>query len=227
MKVLTAHFLVAAEDTSSYPIGGHREIAFAGRSNVGKSSMINALLGRRNLVRISKTPGRTRKLNFFLINNRFVLVDLPGYGFASVSQTEKAKWATMVETYLKVRKELAGVVLIVDSRRLPTESDREMINYLIHYAIPFTVAATKADKLNRSQIVAQKRSMEAILGKDVPVIVFSARSGQGKTELWKEIRDLIDNAECRRDQGALISAKKIPSDRLIANGPEIDSKLLV
>lgn len=226
MKVLTAHFMVAAEDTSSYPVGGLREVAFAGRSNVGKSSMINALLGRRNLVRISKTPGRTRKLNFFLVNNRFVLVDLPGYGFAQVSQAEKSKWASMIETYFKIRNELAGVVLIVDSRRVPTESDREMIGYLGHYQIPFILAATKADKLTRSQIAAQKRSIEGTVGKDVRVVIFSARSGQGKTELWQEIKELMSNAMGRRSQVPVIPPKNITSDHLIAKGQDAHSKLL-
>jgi GTP-binding protein len=119
MKVLSAQFMKAAERQKDYPTGGLPEVAFAGRSNVGKSSMINTLLGRRNLVRTSKTPGLTRMLNFYLINDRFIFVDLPGYGYARVPLQVKKKWGPMVETYLNTRKELTGVVVIMDARRPP------------------------------------------------------------------------------------------------------------
>jgi GTP-binding protein len=197
MKVITANFLQTAEKKCDYPEGERREIAFAGRSNVGKSSMINALLGRRNLVRTSKTPGRTRTLNFFLINESFVFVDLPGYGFAAVPLAEKAKWGLMIETYLQARTELAGVVAIVDARRPPTESDMVLIGYLKHYKIPFIVAATKLDKITRSQMTTMRRSIKETLAGSVPVVGFSAHTGQGKNELWKEIKNLLDGSSIR------------------------------
>ena len=192
MRVLTAAFLTAAQDINSYPRGGLTEIAFAGRSNVGKSSMINALLGRRDLPRTSKTPGRTRQLNFFVINERLVFVDLPGYGFARVPLEEKERWRTLVETYLENREELAGIVVIIDARRPPTESDMSLVTYLRAHQTPFIVAATKSDKLTRSEIVRQRRAMNHGIGPDVPMVFFSSHSGHGKNQLWKEIKNLID-----------------------------------
>ncbi|MDQ1238457.1 MAG: GTP-binding protein [Thermodesulfobacteriota bacterium] len=191
MKIVTADFLTAAERQDGYPRGGLREIAFAGRSNVGKSSMINSLLGRKNLVRTSKTPGRTRKLNFFLINAQFIFVDLPGYGYAAVSQTERESWGSMVQTYLESRKELGGVVVILDARHAFMESDRNLIEYLSHRSIRFLVACTKVDKLTKSKISLQKRMVLEILGDSAPLIMFSAHTGEGKNELWKAIRTLI------------------------------------
>jgi GTP-binding protein len=191
MKIVTADFLTAAEKQDGYPRGGLREIAFAGRSNVGKSSMINSLLGRKNLVRTSKTPGRTRKLNFFLINDQFIFVDLPGYGYAAVSQTERENWRPMVQTYFESRKELGGVVVILDTRHTPMESDKNLIEYLSHRSIRFLVACTKADKLTRSRISLQKRMVLQIVGDTAPLIMFSAHTGEGKNELWKAIRTLI------------------------------------
>lgn len=197
MKIVTADFIGAAEKRQDYPLQGVAEVAFAGRSNVGKSSIINTLLGRRNLVRTSKTPGRTRQLNFFLINGRFVFVDLPGYGFAAVPMEMKRKWGPMVETYLKERAELSGVVVIVDARMPPTESDKSLMEFLIHHRIPLVVAATKSDKLTHSQMLGRRRSITEGIGSDVPVILFSSHSGEGKNELWKEIKKLI---ELRRPQ---------------------------
>jgi GTP-binding protein len=156
MRIFDANFLRAAQEKKDYPTGGLREVAFAGRSNVGKSSAINTLLGRHNLVRTSKTPGHTRKLNFFLINDSFVFVDFPGYGFARVPLTVKKQWAPMVERYLVV------------------------------------VAATKADKLARGAMLLQDRAIKAQLGDQVPVVAFSAHTGMGKNELWKEIKSLIE-----------------------------------
>lgn len=192
MKITSANFLCAAQDKKDYPRSGLVEIAFAGRSNVGKSSAINALLGRRNLVRTSKTPGHTRKLNFFMINEHVIFVDFPGYGFARVPLEVKRQWGPMIETYLKSRKELAGVVTIVDSRRPPTESDMALIGYLRAHEVPFVVVATKADKLTHSQMTATERDIRTQVGDRIPVVIFSAVSGLGKNQLWKEIKNLIE-----------------------------------
>ncbi|MBI4965644.1 MAG: YihA family ribosome biogenesis GTP-binding protein [Desulfomonile tiedjei] len=192
MRILSASFLRAAQDKRGYPRDGLAEIAFAGRSNVGKSSMINVLLGRRDLARTSKTPGRTRQLNFFVINDRLIFVDLPGYGFARVPLEEKARWRQLVEGYLQDRKELAGIVVIVDARRPPTESDMGLINYLLFHRIPFIVAATKADKLSNSEMGRQKKIINAEVGSQVPVVFFSSHNGYGKNHLWNEIKNLID-----------------------------------
>lgn len=192
MKIGSATFLRAAEDDKGYPVAELTEIAFAGRSNVGKSSMINTLLGRRNLVRTSKTPGHTRKLNFYLINDRFIFVDLPGYGFARVPLQERERWRPMVEAYLTGRHQLAAVVLITDARRPPTDMDRELIAYLRMRGTPFIVVATKADKLGREALALQRRAMDSAVGTGVPVIFFSSFSGLGKNELWKELKNFID-----------------------------------
>lgn len=192
MKIVTAEYVRSAENKKDYPPGELAEIAFAGRSNVGKSSMINTLLGRRNLVRTSKTPGHTRKLNFYLINGGVIFVDLPGYGFARVPQEIKEKWRPMVETYIKGRTQLAGVVVIVDARRPPTESDMTLIHFLQAYDKPLILVATKADKLNRSEMAEQGRVIRSVVGDHVPVIIFSSQNGLGKNELWKEIKNLIE-----------------------------------
>lgn len=192
MKILSAKFLTAAQDPKSYPRGGLKEIAFAGRSNVGKSSAINTLLGRQGLVKTSKTPGHTRKLNFFLINERFIFVDFPGYGFARVPLEVKRKWGPMVETYLKARKQLAAVVVVVDVRRSLTESDAQVIEYIASHGISVIVAATKADKLSHSRRLEQRQRLEAELGGRAPVVLFSSHTGLGKNELWKEIKNLIE-----------------------------------
>lgn len=191
MKVTTAQFIRAAETPKDYPAGGHKEIAFAGRSNVGKSSIMNTLLGRRNLVRTSRTPGRTQKLNFFAVNDCLIFVDLPGYGYAAVPLEVKRTWAPMVESYLLGRKELAGVIVAVDSRRPATESDLDLMRFLKDRQIPFAVAATKADKLSRGKARLQARSIETQIGSEISVILFSSLTGQGKNELWKEIKRLI------------------------------------
>lgn len=192
MKIVSAKFIRAAESKTDFPKGGLKEVAFAGRSNVGKSSAINTLLGRRNLVRTSKTPGRTRKINYFLVNERFFFVDLPGYGFAAVPLEVRKSWGPMVQTYLMQRKELAGVVVIVDARRRPAASDLSLLEFLTHHGIHFIVTATKADKLSRSKMLFQQRSIRAHVSVEVPVILFSSMNGLGKNELWKEIKKLIE-----------------------------------
>jgi len=200
MKIVSASFLKAAENVRGFPVAGMTEIAFAGRSNVGKSSMINTLLGRRNLVRTSKTPGHTRKLNFYLINERFLFVDLPGYGFARVPLEERERWRPMVEGYLTGRRELGAVVVITDARRPPTVMDLELTAYLRMSDIHFIMVATKADKLTRSELALQRNAIAESVGTEVPVIFFSSLNGLGKNELWKEIKKLI---ELRRQQSGI------------------------
>jgi GTP-binding protein len=191
MKVVSATYLRSSVEKKDYPPGSMAEIAFAGRSNVGKSSAINVLLGRKNLVRTSKTPGHTRKLNFFLINGKIIFVDFPGYGYANVPNEVREKWAPMVDTYLKERKQLAGVISIIDVRHSPTALDINLVSYLRELKIPTVVVATKADKLANAQLLRAKQNLGAALGPDLPILLFSAHSGMGKNELWGEIRKLL------------------------------------
>jgi GTP-binding protein len=192
MKIITAEFVGSADTERAYPRGGLTEIAFAGRSNVGKSSAINALLGRRHLASISKTPGHTRKLNFYRINDSFMFVDLPGYGYARVPLAVKQKWQALVERYLERRSILSLAVLIVDLRRGLMDSDMELTAYLQSRGLPFVLTATKADKLTRSQAIIQQEAIKRVAGDAVPIVLFSSRTGEGKKELWKEIKKFIE-----------------------------------
>ena len=153
MIIKSSEFICAAVKPSQYPQDGVPEIAFAGRSNVGKSSLINLLLNRRKLAKVSATPGKTRTINFFSINGgEFRLVDLPGYGYAKVSKAETADWGKMMESYLSKREGLKAVVQLVDSRHAPTAQDKQMYEYLRYYGLDGIVAATKADKLSGSEL---------------------------------------------------------------------------
>ena len=151
MIIKKAKFQTSLSEFKDFPGQGLPEIAFAGKSNVGKSSLINALTHNSKLARTSSEPGKTRLVNFFLLNDSFYLVDLPGYGFARASKQEKEKWSGMIEGYLQKSENLRHVVQLVDIRHAPTEEDQMMTNYLRHYEIPFTVVATKADKLSKAQ----------------------------------------------------------------------------
>jgi GTP-binding protein len=190
--MISAKFLRSAQDKKDYPQEGLVELAFAGRSNVGKSSLINTLLGRRSLVRTSKTPGQTRKLNFFLIEEKYIFVDLPGYGFAKVPLAIKREWGPMVENYLRNRKELAGVVLTVDARHALTASDELMVDFLQSLQAPIIIVATKADKLPRTKLSPKRQEIQTQVGERTPVIICSSHDGTGKKELWKEIKRLIE-----------------------------------
>jgi len=187
MKIVSAEYLCSAEKRKDYPSTRVPEIAFAGRSNVGKSSMINSLLGRKNLVRTSKTPGLTRKINFFLINKNLMFVDLPGYGYASVPMDVRRSWAPMVNTYLTERKQLAGVVVIIDSRREPTELDESMINFLKFREFPFLLAISKADKVGHAQRSLLLKSVQEQWGLTNSVELFSSITGLGRKESWSWI----------------------------------------
>jgi GTP-binding protein len=188
MNVKSAEFVTSAVKPSQYPSPVGHEIAFAGRSNVGKSSLINTLLGRKNLVKTSSTPGRTQTINFFLINNGFYFVDLPGYGYAKVSMEVRKKWGPMVVKYLKTQESLRAVVVILDIRRIPNQADHDLLDWLGHYDIPEIVVLTKADKLKKNKQAQQRTLIAKDLSKDPSaLILFSATTGMGRQELWKTI----------------------------------------
>ena len=169
------------------------EVAFAGRSNVGKSSLLNALVRRKSFARVSRTPGRTREINFFRINNNFVLVDLPGYGYARISKAKKAEWRPMIESYLRRTTQLRGIVLLLDIRREPSEDDRAMLDFLADLGVPTIVALTKSDKLNKSDARETVAKISRVLQLEPDqVIQFSAHSGEGRVELLEAITQLVE-----------------------------------
>src|SRR5678815_5535749 len=160
------------------------EIAFAGRSNVGKSSLLNTLVRRKSFARVSRTPGRTREINFFRINNEFILADLPGYGYARISKEKKAEWRPMIESYLRRTSQLRGIVLLLDIRREPSEDDRETLDFLAELEVPTIVALTKADKLSKAGARERVAEVSRLLALEPDqVIQFSAHSGEGRVEL--------------------------------------------
>lgn len=196
MKITTARFLTSGASPRHYPDSAFPEVAFAGRSNVGKSSLINTLVNRKKLAHTSATPGKTQMLNFFLINDTFVFVDLPGYGYARVPLAVRQSWGPMVETFLMERKQLCLVVLILDVRRDPSEQDRSLLEWLRFYRRFHIIALSKADKLSSSgkqRRVAEIRTALA-LGADEPAVPFSARTGEGKDVLWGMIRRTLAGA---------------------------------
>lgn len=197
MMIKKAKFQTSLAEFKPFPGQGLPEIAFAGKSNVGKSSLINALTHNSKLARTSSEPGKTRLVNFYLLNEAFFLVDLPGYGFARASKQEKEKWSGMIEGYLQGSENLRHVVQLVDIRHAPTEEDQMMTNYLRHYEIPFTVVATKADKLSKAQ---RSRSIPVICRTLVvqpwEIIACSSEDGTGLEALTDAMeRVLMSQAE--------------------------------
>ena len=192
MIIKSAEFIKSAVKPSQYPVADPHEIAFAGRSNVGKSSLINKLLNRRRLVKTSSTPGRTQLINFFSINERFSFVDLPGYGYAKVPSNIRKKWGPMVETYLSTREALKGVVLVLDIRRIPREEEKDFINWLSYYRLESIPVLTKTDKLSKTKQIKQKKEIAGSLNlEDSDLLLFSAKSGLGKEALWSAIEKLL------------------------------------
>ncbi|MCC0637593.1 MULTISPECIES: ribosome biogenesis GTP-binding protein YihA/YsxC [unclassified Clostridioides] len=189
MKIRSSEITMSAVNKSQYPAEGIPEIALAGRSNVGKSSIINTLLNRRNFARTSQTPGKTRTINFYLINNEFYFVDLPGYGYAKIAKSEKEKWGGIMERYLESRQELCSIFLLVDIRHEPTADDKLMYEWIKHFGYNCVVIATKADKISRGQyqkhisIIRKKLQMES----SEKVIPVSSLKKTGVEELWEEI----------------------------------------
>jgi GTP-binding protein len=168
------------------------EIAFAGRSNVGKSSLLNSLVRRRSFARVSRTPGRTREINFFRINNGFVLVDLPGYGYARISKERKAEWKPLIESYMRRTTQLRGIVLLLDIRREPSDDDRAMLDFLAEMEVPTIVALTKTDNLNKAAARERVAKIARVLALESDqVIPFSAHSGEGRLDLLEAITDLV------------------------------------
>jgi GTP-binding protein len=171
------------------------EVAFAGRSNVGKSSLLNALVRRKSFARVSRTPGRTREINFFRVNNTFILVDLPGYGYARISKAKKAEWRPMIDSYLRRTTQLRGIVLLLDIRREPSEDDRAMLDFLADLGVPTIVALTKSDKLSKADAKQTVAKISRVLALESDqVIQFSAHSGEGRVELLEAITQLVEKA---------------------------------
>ena len=199
MNLHNASLTISAVSPKQYPASGVPEIAFAGRSNVGKSSFINKVLNRKSLARTSSKPGKTATINFYNIDNTINFVDLPGYGFARVSKEEKKKWAEMIDTYLNTRESLAQVVLIVDSRHAPTEDDKVMLNFIRAVCDRAVVVASKIDKLKKSEVDASLRRVITDLklaGEDV-IIPFSAINGEGTDMFWDYVTQMV--LECEEE----------------------------
>jgi GTP-binding protein len=174
------------------------EVAFAGRSNVGKSSLLNQLVRRKRFARVSNTPGRTREVNFFLVNDRFVLVDLPGYGYARISKERRAEWKPLIEGYLRTSTELRGIVQLLDVRHDPTSDDRQMIAFLASIGIPTLFALTKTDKLSASQRKTRIAAVtEELSVSEDQVIPFSAVTGEGRDELAEAVMVLVEQPAWR------------------------------
>ena len=193
MKVNNVSLAAVGVKMSQYPDDGKPEIAFAGKSNVGKSTLINAMIGRKALARTSSQPGKTRTINFYNVEDILYFVDLPGYGYAKAPRTEIEKWGKMIEEYLNKRETLRGIVMLVDIRHEPGENDRLMYDWLKHYGYDIIIAVTKKDKIKRSQIQKQLSLIKNTLklAPEDRLIAFSGETKDGVEELWEELEKLI------------------------------------
>lgn len=189
MKIHNVELLISAVRPAQYPEGDLPEFALAGRSNVGKSSFINKMIGRKSMARISSKPGKTQTLNFYKLEEDLLFVDVPGYGYAKVSKSERAAWGKMIETYFTSREVLKAVLLIVDLRHPPTTDDCMMYDFLKHYNIPCIVIATKADKIPKGKWDKHKKIVkeELQVDKNDPLVIFSSETGLGFDAAWAEI----------------------------------------
>ena len=194
MKVITAEFIRSAHRERDFLCDGKPEIAFVGRSNVGKSTLLNRLLGRKALARVSSTPGRTRAINYFLINERVLFVDLPGFGYAKASKSERAAWGRLIESYFRQADNRIHVLQLIDAKVGATPLDVQAFDYLRSLGHLPTVVATKADRVGRSKRAAALASIRGSLAPDleVDVFAFSARSGEGSRDLWRAITTFLD-----------------------------------
>lgn len=194
MKITKSDLEAVAVKRSQYPDQNFKEVAFAGRSNVGKSSLLNLLTGRKKLARVSGSPGKTRTINFYIINDEFRIVDLPGYGYAKVSKSVSSGWGEMMENYLENRPNLLKVIQLVDIRHAPSKQDVEMYNYLRHYGLDGIVVATKADKISRNQMSKQIKLIRQTLklSPEDKVLPVSALKRTGHEELLDVIEELLE-----------------------------------
>ena len=188
MKILSAKFIKSATAPEHYPDEALPEIAFAGKSNVGKSSLINALVNKRGLAQTSSTPGRTRLINFFTVNDELSLVDLPGYGYARAPEKIRNQWGPMIEKYLLERRALRLVIVILDVRREISQEDLSIFEWLQFHQIPYSPVLTKIDKVSKNDLSTQKKNIRSCLGLIDPILAFSAVKGTGKDQIWKAIR---------------------------------------
>ncbi len=189
MKVTSAEFVISAVSPNQYPTDGLPEIALVGRSNVGKSSLINKMLNRKSLARTSARPGKTQTLNYFLVNKQLYFVDFPGYGYAKVAKSLKQQWGKMIETYLTSRDQLRFIIQLVDIRHPPSKDDVAMYDWCKQIGLPAVVVATKGDKIARGRWQAHTKVIREHLRmrETDTLLVFSAETGQGRDELWAEI----------------------------------------
>lgn len=192
MKVTSAEFVKSVYDTAHLPHDRRAEISFLGRSNVGKSSLLNSLLQRKALARTSNTPGRTQCINYFLINEAFYFVDLPGYGYAKVSKSMRADWGKMAQDYLAERDDLMLSIQLVDARHSPTSLDKQLYEWLNFNQKPYLVVATKSDKLSRNELQKQMKLIRTVMP-EADVMSYSSQTGAGRDELWAKIAKAVDN----------------------------------
>lgn len=202
MNVTKAEMIITAGFTSQFPVHDMPEIAFAGKSNVGKSSLLNAMLNRKALARTSSQPGKTQTINFYSVQDTFMFVDLPGYGYAKVSKQDRERWGKLIEGYLQKREQLQKIILLIDIRHEVGKNDKMMYDWIKHYHSEVVVVATKADKIKRSQLQKQlsviRKGLELSSGDKL--IAFSSETKQGKEELWKCIEEIVVDTTSSEEQ---------------------------
>lgn len=200
MKIISAKCIVSAVGPNQYPVTGHPEIAMVGRSNVGKSSLINSLCARRALARTSDQPGKTQTINYFAVNEQLYLVDLPGYGYAQTSKGKRGEWGVFVTNYLRDRDRLALIVHLIDLRHEPMDNDKNASEWLLGLNIPYVIVGMKADKISRGKrarhIAAIRRGL--MLPPDIKSLIYSSETGEGRDELWHYIRSILAAQEMEK-----------------------------
>ncbi|MCG2723111.1 MAG: ribosome biogenesis GTP-binding protein YihA/YsxC [Thermodesulfovibrionales bacterium] len=197
MKIISAKCIISAVGPEQYPDTGYPEIAMLGRSNVGKSSLINSLCARHALARTSRQPGKTQTINYFAINEQLYLVDLPGYGYAATSKGKHREWGEFITNYLRDRNMLALIVHLIDLRHEPMKNDKNASEWLMKLNIPYVIVGTKADKISRGKrpahIAAIRKGL--MLPAHVPSLIYSSETGEGRNELWQHIRSILSKQE--------------------------------
>ena len=202
MVIKSVELEIVCGITSKIPDTDKAEIAFAGKSNVGKSSLINGLMNRKALARTSSQPGKTQTINYYNINNAMYLVDLPGYGYAKVSQKEKEKWGQMIENYLHTSKQLKAVFLLIDIRHEPSANDKQMYDWIVYQGYDPIIIATKLDKINRSQIQKHVKMLRTGLNvkPGTPIMPYSALTKQGRDEIWELMDSILGFSEGKNEE---------------------------